>query len=82
MFATLSEAFLSFGAPDGHVALDLTVSANSPSAASPRFSRHEHAAQSWTLREILIVAAIGAVFGVLYLGWVQVWLIGRRCSAP
>jgi len=33
VFATLSEAFLSFGAPQGHVALDLTVSANSPTAA-------------------------------------------------
>lgn len=30
-FATLGEAFLRFGAPQGHVALDLTVSANSPS---------------------------------------------------
>ena len=33
VFATLAEAFLRFGAPDGHVALDVTVSANSPSAA-------------------------------------------------
>ena len=33
VFATLAEAFLRFGAPDGHVALDLTVSANSPSNA-------------------------------------------------
>lgn len=33
VFATLSEAFLRFGAPQGHVALDLTVSANSPTAA-------------------------------------------------
>jgi uncharacterized protein YqgV (UPF0045/DUF77 family) len=32
VFATLSEAFLRFGVPQGHVALDLTVSANSPSA--------------------------------------------------
>ena len=32
VFATLSEAFLRFGAPGGHVALDLTVSANSPTA--------------------------------------------------
>lgn len=31
VFATLGEAFLRFGAPEGHVALDLTVSANSPS---------------------------------------------------
>ena len=38
VFATLSQSFLSFGAPDGHVALDLTVSANSP---TPR-DRHEH----------------------------------------
>ncbi|RWP66665.1 MAG: hypothetical protein EOR08_00695 [Mesorhizobium sp.] len=31
VFATLSEAFLRFAAPQGHVALDLTVSTNSPS---------------------------------------------------
>ena len=31
----------------------------------------------WTLREILIVAVLGAVFSVLYLGWVQVWLIAQ-----
>lgn len=29
----------------------------------------------WTLRELLIVAVLGAVFGVLYLGWVQIWLV-------
>jgi hypothetical protein len=33
VFATLGEAFLRFGAPEGHVALDLTVSANSPRQA-------------------------------------------------
>ena len=33
VFATLSEAFLRFGSPQGHLALDLTVSANSPTAA-------------------------------------------------
>lgn len=33
VFATLSEAFLRFGAAQGHVALDLKVSANSPTAA-------------------------------------------------
>jgi energy-coupling factor transport system substrate-specific component len=37
---------------------------------------------SWTLREILIVAAIGATFGFLYLGWVQVWLIGQALFGP
>ncbi len=31
-FATLGEAFLRFGSPEGHLALDLTVSANSPTA--------------------------------------------------
>jgi energy-coupling factor transport system substrate-specific component len=30
---------------------------------------------AWTLRETLIVAVLGAAFGVLYLGWVQVWLV-------
>lgn len=33
VFSTLSEAFLRFGSPEGHLALDLTVSANSPTAA-------------------------------------------------
>lgn len=33
VFATLSAAFLRFGSPQGHLALDLTVSANSPTAA-------------------------------------------------
>jgi energy-coupling factor transport system substrate-specific component len=29
------------------------------------------------LREILIVTVLGAVFAVLYLGWVQIWLIAQ-----
>jgi hypothetical protein len=33
VFATLTQAFCRFGPPDGHVTLDLTVSAHSPSAA-------------------------------------------------
>ena len=33
VFATLREAFCRFGPPEGHVTLDLTVSAHSPSAA-------------------------------------------------
>lgn len=33
--------------------------------------------KGWTLREILVVAVLGAVFGVLYLAWVQVWLIAQ-----
>jgi len=32
VFATLAEAFCRFGPPEGHVAIDLTVSANSPTA--------------------------------------------------
>ena len=33
--------------------------------------------KSWTLRETLVVAVIGVVFAVLYLGWVQLWLIAQ-----
>ncbi len=36
----------------------------------------------WTLRETLIIAVLGAVFGVLYLGWVQVWLILQAAFGP
>lgn len=32
VFATLAEAFCRFGPPEGHVTIDLTVSANSPTA--------------------------------------------------
>lgn len=37
---------------------------------------------AWTLRETLIVAVLGAVFGVLYLGWVQIWLILQAILGP
>jgi len=37
---------------------------------------------SWTQREILIIAVLGAVFAVLYLGWVQVWLIAQAFFGP
>jgi hypothetical protein len=33
VFATLAQAFCRFGPPEGHVTIDLTVSANSPTAA-------------------------------------------------
>src|SRR5690606_37055280 len=33
-------------------------------------------------RETLIVAVLGAVFAVLYLGWVQVWLIAQALFGP
>ena len=33
--------------------------------------------QRWTLRETLIVTVLGAVFAVLYLAWVQVWLVAQ-----
>ena len=36
----------------------------------------------WSLREILVVAVLGAVFGVLYIGWVQVWLIAQAIFGP
>ena len=40
------------------------------------------ASWSWTLREILIVAVLGAAFGVLYLAWVQIWLITQAIFGP
>src|SRR5690606_21347373 len=36
-----------------------------------------NAANAWSLREILIVVVLGAVFAVLYIAWVQVWLIAQ-----
>ena len=37
---------------------------------------------SWTQREIVVVAAIGAVFGVVYLAVVQLWLIAQAFIGP
>ncbi|WP_274627220.1 ECF transporter S component [Arvimicrobium flavum] len=36
----------------------------------------------WTLRETMIVAVLGAVFGALYLAWVQVWLLAQAVFGP
>jgi energy-coupling factor transport system substrate-specific component len=35
------------------------------------------ATRAWTLRDTIIIAVLGAVFGVLYMGWVQVWLVAQ-----
>lgn len=36
----------------------------------------------WSLRETLIVAVLGAAFAVLYLAWVQVWLVSQAAFGP
>lgn len=36
----------------------------------------------WTQREIVVVAAIGVVFGVVYLAWVQLWLVAQGIIGP
>lgn len=38
--------------------------------------------QRWTQREIVVVATIGVVFGVLYLAWVQLWLLLQGLIGP
>ncbi|MFQ3621080.1 MAG: ECF transporter S component [Spirochaetales bacterium] len=38
--------------------------------------------QTWTLREIVVAAALGVVFGFLYLAWVQFWLVLRGLMGP
>ena len=36
----------------------------------------------WTLREMVVAAALGVVFGFLYLLWVQFWLFLRGLMGP
>jgi energy-coupling factor transport system permease protein len=36
----------------------------------------------WSQREIVTVAAIGVVFGVVYLAWVQLWLLAQAVIGP
>ena len=40
------------------------------------------AARKWTQRDIVIVAALGVTFAVLYLGWVQLWLVAQAAIGP
>jgi energy-coupling factor transport system substrate-specific component len=40
------------------------------------------AARQWTQRETVIIAALGIVFGMLYLGWVQLWLLLQAAIGP
>lgn len=48
-------------------------------SAASSFTR---STSTWTQREIVIVAAIGVVFGVLYLAWVQLWLFIQGLVGP
>jgi energy-coupling factor transport system permease protein len=36
----------------------------------------------WTQRDMVIVAALGVVFAVLYLAWVQLWLVLQAAIGP
>lgn len=38
--------------------------------------------KGWNQREIVVVATIGVVFGVLYLAWVQLWLLLQGVIGP
>jgi energy-coupling factor transport system substrate-specific component len=38
--------------------------------------------KAWSQREIVVVAAIGVVFGVVYLAWVQAWLVAQAIMGP
>jgi energy-coupling factor transport system substrate-specific component len=46
------------------------------------FHEHAPAERRWTQRETVIVAALGIVFGMLYLGWVQLWLLLQVVLGP
>ena len=52
-------------------------------ADTTQFPRRGAAAERrWTQRETVIVAALGIVFAVLYLGWVQLWLLLQVAIGP
>lgn len=36
----------------------------------------------WTARETVTVVSLGFVFGVLYLAWVQIWLVAQALIGP
>jgi energy-coupling factor transport system permease protein len=48
----------------------------SPTASTAEPSRR------WRQREIVITATLGIVFGVLYLAWVQLWVVAQALLGP
>lgn len=42
----------------------------------------QSSASSWTTRESVVVAVSSTVFGMLYLAWVQVWLVAQGLIGP
>ena len=38
--------------------------------------------RAWTMRETVTIVALGFVFGVLYLAWVQAWLVLQAVIGP
>ena len=48
------------------------------SRSAPRDTRTPR----WSLRETTVLVAIGGVFAVLYLGWVQLWLVAQAAIGP
>ncbi len=42
----------------------------------------QSSASGWTTRESVVVAVSSAVFGMLYLAWVQVWLVAQGLIGP
>ncbi|HXF64275.1 MAG TPA: ECF transporter S component [Caldilineaceae bacterium] len=56
---------------------------------SPSFQQTQEPAErswrsgmAWSQRELVTVAVIGVVFGVLYLAWVQLWLFVQGLTGP
>jgi energy-coupling factor transport system permease protein len=40
------------------------------------------ASPMWTQREMVVIAALGVVFGVFYLAWIQVWILLQGLVGP
>lgn len=53
-----------------------------PTTSTNTNTRAKSGASQWSQREIVVVAAIGVVFGMLYLAWVQLWLFVQALTGP
>ncbi len=49
---------------------------------APSIDTYAPADRSWTQRETVIIATLGIAFGVLYLAWVQLWLLAQGLIGP
>ena len=53
-----------------------------PNTSTGKLIGNDEPSSAWTTRETVVIAVTSVVFGMLYLAWVQVWLVAQGMIGP